>query len=172
MARLASAAALVAALALGACAVAPPEGPRVVALPGPGKTLVQFNQDDATCRGYASAQTGYASPSDVATQSAVNSAGLGTLVGAVAGVILGAATGNPGAGAAFGAGGGLLLGSAAGSNAAEASAASLQQRYDISYLQCMVSNGNRVPTVASPYAAYPGYYPAYPGYYYPAYPAY
>jgi Glycine-zipper domain len=165
MARIASPTALLAVLALGACTVVPPEGPRVMALPGPGKTLAQFDQDDVTCRNYASAKIGYASPAQAGTQSAVGSAAIGTLVGAAAGAIIGAATGNPGVGAGIGAGGGLLLGSAVGSNAAQVSSASLQRRYDTSYLQCMASNGDRIPTVATPYAAYPGYY-------YPAYPTY
>jgi hypothetical protein len=147
---------------LGACTVVPPPGPRVMVLPGPGKTLAQFQQDEATCRNYASAQTGYISPADAQAQSSIASAGVGTLVGATAGTLLGAATGNPGAGAALGAGGGLLLGTAAGSNAAQTSSEYVQERYDTSYLQCMAANGNRVPNVASPYVTYRGYY--YPAY--------
>jgi Glycine-zipper domain len=147
---------------LGGCTAMPPPGPRVMVLPGPGKTLAQFQQDDAMCRNYASAQTGYMSPADAEAQSSVASAGVGTLVGTAAGALLGAATGNPGAGAAAGAGGGLLLGTAAGSKAAHASSAYVQQRYDSSYLQCMAANGNRVPNVVSPYVMYPGYY--YPAY--------
>jgi hypothetical protein len=40
------------ALVLGAC-VAAPTGPTVMALPGDGKSLEQFNADDAKCRQYA-----------------------------------------------------------------------------------------------------------------------
>jgi hypothetical protein len=147
---------------LGACTVMPPPGPRVMVLPGPGKTLAEFQRDDAMCRNYASAQTGYISPADAEAQSSIASAGVGTLVGAAAGTLLGAATRNAGVGAALGAGSGLLVGTAAGSNAARASSSYVQQRYDTSYLQCMVASGNRVPNVASPYVTYPGYY--YPAY--------
>jgi hypothetical protein len=41
-------------LALGACAMPPPTGPSVVALPASGKDLSQFQQEDASCRAYAS----------------------------------------------------------------------------------------------------------------------
>ena len=47
-------AALAGVLTLGACAVPPPTGPAVVGLPPPGKDLSQFQQDDASCRTYAS----------------------------------------------------------------------------------------------------------------------
>lgn len=47
--------------ALCACAVAPPTGPLVMALPPVGKSLAVFGQDDAQCRNYASnaAASGY-----------------------------------------------------------------------------------------------------------------
>ena len=41
---------LIAALTLSACAVAPPTGPSVMALPPQGKSFEQFQQDDATCQ--------------------------------------------------------------------------------------------------------------------------
>jgi hypothetical protein len=47
--------ALAALLMLGACAVAPPSGPTVMALPGPGKSFQVFQQDDYACRQYAAA---------------------------------------------------------------------------------------------------------------------
>jgi hypothetical protein len=40
-------------LALCACAVAPPAGPNVIALPPQGKDLGQFQREDASCRQYA-----------------------------------------------------------------------------------------------------------------------
>ena len=43
-------------IALCACAVAPPTGPAVVALPPVGKNLAQFQREDTTCRGYAQQQ--------------------------------------------------------------------------------------------------------------------
>jgi hypothetical protein len=166
---------LAAGLLLGACAVAPPTGPTVMALPAKGKDLAQFQNDDLSCRQYAWNQIGGTAPADAANQSLANSATLGTVLGAAAGAAIGAATGNPAAGAAIGAGSGLLLGSAAGADAAGYSAAALQRRYDIGYVQCMSALGNIAPVVASG-PAY-GYYPAPYAYAYPypypyAYPWY
>jgi hypothetical protein len=165
------------ALVLGACAVAPPTGPSVAVLPGAGKSLQQFNNDDLACRQYAGQMTNYASPGQAANNAAVGSAVVGTGVGAAAGALIGAAAGNPGAGAAIGAGAGLLTGTAAGANNAQYSSDQLQQRYDISYVQCMAAKGNKVPdpselsSAAAPGYAYgPGY--AYPAYGYPGYYAY
>lgn len=140
-----------------------------MALPAKDKNFAQFQDDDNSCRQYASAQIGNASPGGAANQSGWSSATLGTILGAVAGVVIGAATGDPAAGAAIGAGSGLLVGGAAGLDAAQASAGGLQRRYDMSYMQCMYSKGNSVPTVAG--AAAGGYYPYY-GSYYGAYPYY
>jgi hypothetical protein len=176
---------LCAILALGGCAVPPPVGPTVMALPGKGKDFAAFQQDDIACRQYASAQIGYGSPAQAATQSAVGSAVLGTALGAAAGAAIGAAAGNPAAGAAIGAGSGLVMGSAVGAGAAAASGGAVQQRYDIGYAQCMVARGDTIqppPTAAAgygyPYPYSPYAYPAYPapyyypGYYYGPYPAY
>jgi Glycine-zipper domain len=164
--------ALSAPLVFGACAVAPPQGPSVLALPAQGKSFAQFQQEDANCRYYGAQQTGYADPSQAATQSAVGSAAIGTALGAATGAAIGAAAGNPGAGAAIGAGGGLLVGSGVGANNAYASAATLQQRYDVAYTQCMYGNGNTVqasaPLSGPSYAGYPAYGYPYP-YYGPVY---
>jgi hypothetical protein len=155
------------ALGLAGCVAPPPAGPSVMALPGAGKEFQAFQQDDLLCRQYAAGQTGYANPSQAATQSAVGSAVVGTAVGAAAGALIGAAAGNPGAGAAIGAGSGLLVGSAAGVNNAYASAGGVQAGYDIGYAQCMVAHGNTVQPIPTGYAGYPSYY----GYGYPyAYP--
>jgi hypothetical protein len=166
---------LVGSLTLAGCVVAPPTGPSVVAMPGPGKTLPQFQSEDASCRGYAGQQTGYASPQQAANQSAVGSAAVGTVLGAAAGAAIGAASGNAGAGAAIGAGSGLLVGSAVGAGNAADSADSLQQRYDIAYEQCMATQGNQIQTPPPPppepvyaYAPPPPYYYYPPPYY--AYP--
>jgi hypothetical protein len=159
-------------LALGACAVAPPAGPTVMALPGQGKTFAQFQQDDFTCRGWAAQQTNFQQPAQAGTQAAVGSAVLGTAVGAAAGAAIGAAAGNPGAGAAIGGATGLLGGSAIGANNAAASQFSLQQRYDIAYTQCMFAHGHTVQSpppgyssfaTAWPYGPYPAFWPGYYG---------
>src|SRR5277367_6933648 len=91
-------------LALGACAVAPPAGPTVAAMPGNGKSFEAFQYDDSICRQAASQQTGGVQPGQAAAQSAVGSAAVGTALGAAAGALIGAAGGAAGPGAAIGAG--------------------------------------------------------------------
>ncbi len=178
MLRVKETAALAGALALGACAVAPPPGPSVMALPGKDKSFADFQQDDMSCRQYASVQTGGTTPAQAANDSAISSAAAGTLLGAAAGAAIGAAVGNPAAGAAIGAGSGLFVGGASGASAAGYSAATIQQAYDMSYVQCMVAKGESVPPGANappPVAAYPYPYPpayAYPYAPYPYYPGY
>jgi Glycine-zipper domain len=180
MPQLSHGAVLLAALVLAGCVTAPPSGPSVLVLPAKDKTFAQFQQEDATCRQFASAQTGGVSPADAANNSTAASAAVGTVLGAAAGAAIGAAAGNPAAGAAIGAGSGLFLGGASGLSAGAYSGASLQQRYDMSYLQCMAASGNEVPqTVAgtgypgSGYYAPYGYAYPYPYYAYPyAYPGY
>lgn len=160
-------------LALGACAAVPPSGPSVLAVPGTNKTFAQFQQDDFSCRNYAQAQIGPTSPAQAGTNNTVVGAVGGTALGAAAGALLGAAAGNAGAGAAIGAGSGLLVGTGIGASNGEASTASLQQRYDFGYIQCMTANGENVQTVAAvPYPVptpYPAYAYGYPAYGYPAY---
>ncbi|AXL51804.1 hypothetical protein DSC91_004602 [Paraburkholderia caffeinilytica] len=160
--------AAVVALALGGCAVMPPSGPSVVALPRSGEPLGQFQQDDYACRDYANRSTDPNAAAQAATQNSVNSAAVGTLGGAAVGALIGAAAGNAGAGAAIGAGSGLMIGSANGANGAQYSAAGLQARYDAAYAQCMTSKGN---TISQPrpayYAPQPAYYAPQPYYYAP-----
>jgi len=169
-------AALLGGFLLAGCAVRPPTGPTVLAVPPEGKNLAQFQQEEANCRNYAFNQIGI-SPAQGANQSAAGSAVVGTALGAAAGALLGAAGGSAGTGAATGAGTGLLAGSAVGANNAQTSGYSLQARYDQAYTQCLASTGNQVQTAAvygSPYAApygYGGYYPASP-YYGPYYGGY
>ncbi|NML29253.1 glycine zipper family protein [Paraburkholderia antibiotica] len=139
--------AAVIALALGGCAVVPPSGPSVVAMPRSGEPLNQFQQNDYECRDYANRSTNPSGAAQAATNNSVNSAALGTIGGAAIGALLGAAAGNAGAGAAIGAGSGLLIGSANGANGAEYSAAGMQARYDAAYAQCMTSKGD---TIAQP----------------------
>lgn len=183
LARLSAPFCLLPLLALGACAVEAPSGPSVPVMPGDGKTLSQFQQDDATCRQFATQQTGGASPAAAANQAAVGSAAIGTGLGAATGALIGAGAGNPAMGAAIGAGAGLLTGSAVGAGNAAASAGNVQERYDIAYQQCMTTTGNKSPMVAAaaapapapvyaapvyPAPVYPAYPYYYPGYYYPA----
>ena len=156
--------------ALGGCAVAPPTGPAVAVMPGKDKTFEAFQADDIACRQYASQQIGGVAPAQAATDTVAGSAAVGTVLGAAAGAAIGAAAGNPAAGAAIGAGSGLALGTATGVSAANVSAGSLQQRYDLGYVQCMSAKGDSVPqNYGYPQTAYA--YPPYPYYAYP-YPYY
>ncbi len=151
-------AAFAAVLALGACTVAPPTGPSVMALPGKGKSFQAFRQDDATCRGYAEQQIGYAEPAQAATAAGVGSAVIGTALGAAAGAAIGSVGGQAGAGAAIGGAAGLLGGSAIGADNAAASAGGLQRRYDIAYTQCMYAQGDRVVSHPPGYGGWRGGY--------------
>jgi hypothetical protein len=163
MRRVRSAIGLISVLGLGACAVQPPQGPSVMALPPQGKSFEVFQADDATCRGYAYQQTGGASSAQAANNSAVGSALVGTALGAGLGAALGSVGGALGAGAAIGGATGLLAGSAIGAGNAQVAGGSVQARYDTAYTQCMYSRGN---TVQSAPGGYAGGYPAYgPGYY-------
>lgn len=127
---------------LAACTVAPPSGPSVTALPGPGKSLPQFQRDDDRCRDYAANRTQNAPQQAAdASNNANATAVAGTLIGAAAGAALGSLSGNVGAGAAVGAGAGLLAGASTAGDQAQGAADSLQQQYDAAYEQCMVGNG-------------------------------
>jgi uncharacterized protein YcfJ len=139
---------IAAALLLTACATAP-KGPSVMALPGTGKTFEQFQTDDASCRQWALQQTG-TTPGTSATQNTVGGAAIGTLIGAGLGAAVGAASRHPGTGAAVGAGIGLFGGTAFGLSVGQASAASVQHRYDNAYEQCMFAKGNQIPSRARP----------------------
>ena len=181
------------------CVVAGPTGPTVLAVPGQGKTMQAFQEDNAACQQYAGQRIGYGSPGEAANQSTVGSLAIGTGIGAAIGALFGAAAGNAGAGAAIGAGSGLLLGAATSGGYAQASAGNVQQAYDAAYTQCIYARGDSVQNQTSiaqggPYPpdqhypnqgypnqgyADPGYgypmyrsyptYPGYPGYYYPGY---
>jgi hypothetical protein len=144
MGRKGIAACALAALGLGACAIPPPSGPSITALPPAGKDFAQFQREDFACQQTAFHGIGGGTPQLAASQAAVGSAVLGTALGATAGALLGAAGGNFGTGAAVGAGVGLLAGSAVGANQAQAGGMGLQRRYDVIYAQCMAAAGNRI----------------------------
>jgi YMGG-like Gly-zipper len=127
---------------LGACASVP-DGPSVTVVPGSGKTFDQFRLDDKSCRQFASDQVGGKTANEAALQNGVAGAAIGTAVGAAAGALF-----NGSSGAANGAGAGLLVGTLVGSNTGAASAWTLQQRYDVAYMQCMYAKGNQIPTAA------------------------
>lgn len=126
-------------LLAGACTTIP-TGPAVMVLPGTGKNFDQFRFDDGDCRQYSNLQVGGSTPNQIATDSGVKSAAVGTLIGAAAGAAIGG-----GQGAAVGAGVGLAGGALAGTGAADSSTYGLQKRYDIAYTQCMYAKGHKVP---------------------------
>lgn len=117
-----------------------PTGPSVMTLPGAGKSFEQFRADDYECRAYANQQIGGVTSRQASQASGVESAAIGTGLGAAAGAAIAG-----GSGAAIGAGTGLLAGSVVGSGTASSSGYVNQQRYDISYIQCMYAKGHRVP---------------------------
>ncbi|WP_292993341.1 hypothetical protein [Nitrosomonas sp.] len=124
---------------LAAC-VSLPNGPSVMTLPGAGKNFDQFRYDDYDCRRYAYEQVGGITPRQASQTSGIESAAIGAGLGAAAGAAIAG-----GGGAAIGAGAGLLAGGLVGSGTASNSAYVNQQRYDISYIQCMYAKGHRVP---------------------------
>lgn len=147
-----------AAIGLSACTVPPPQGPSVMALPPSGKDFGRFQSEDLFCQQTAAQSLGLVDPQAASGQAALGSAALGTAVGAAAGGLIGAATGNFGTGAAIGAGAGLLGGSAIGASAAQNTRFGLQDRYDIVYSQCMASYGNTVQPVRVAVPVAPPYY--------------
>jgi hypothetical protein len=119
-------------------------GPSSPAYIGDGKSQAEFAQADSYCRDQASSRVG-TTPDAASTKSTVGSALVGGLLGAGLGAGIGAAAGSAGKGAAIGAGAGVLGGAAYGASSGSAAAASVQQRFDAEYYQCMNMNGHKVP---------------------------
>jgi hypothetical protein len=65
-----------------------PTGPSVMTLPGSGKSFEQFRADDYECREYAFQQIGGRTPQQSVQTSGVESAAIGTGLGAAAGAAL------------------------------------------------------------------------------------
>jgi hypothetical protein len=151
-----------AAFVLGGC-VTVPTGPTVMVLPGPQKSLDQFNSDGMSCQQYA--QNVVAPAGVAAANNAAANAAVGTVLGAAAGAIIGSATGQAGQGAAIGAGTGLLFSTPSTSSMAYASSWQMQRSYDVAYMQCMFARGNQLPGQIAPrpqpvYSYPPPNYPA------------
>jgi YMGG-like Gly-zipper len=140
--------------------VTPPMGPTIPVMPGPNKPFASFQEDDATCQGFASQRV--AGGADAANNKAIGEAVLGTALGAGLGAALGG-----GRGAAIGAGSGAIVGTAVGSDTSAGAQYGLQRQYNIAYAQCMSSKGDKVQW--GPRRAYygppPGAYPPPPGAY-------
>jgi hypothetical protein len=141
-------------IVLGGCATIP-GGPRVMVLPGPGKTFEAFQSDDGVCRRWASQQVG-TSPNETVNKNMASGTAIGTVVGAGLGAAIGSLSGEAGAGAAIGAVSGLLGGAALSSGPAYSAGWDVQTRYDNAYQQCMYAKGNQIPgVVRSPRRAVP-----------------
>jgi hypothetical protein len=131
---------------LAACPPSFATTPTIAVMPGPGKTLEQFQSDDTACRSFAQNQS---APTAQAAQNNVNGTMAKTTVGgAAAGALFGAAGGNAGKGAAIGAGAGLVGGAVRKARKTNQGEDAVQQSYDIAYAQCMQTKGNTVPANA------------------------
>ena len=131
------------AMIVAGCATALPQGPSMMVLPAQGKPFSQFQEEDASCRNWAERSV-HISPAEVQNNDTARGAAVGAVTGAGAGALLGSASGHMGAGAAIGTGVGLLMGTAVGADAGRISAHEAQRRYDIAYVQCMASHGNKI----------------------------
>jgi hypothetical protein len=131
------AAVLAPALLLAACAQTP-MGPTVMVMPAPGRSLEQFQFDQAGCRQFA--EQAVSGQAQNANLRGVGAAALTTALGAGLGAAIGGGHG-AGIGAAGGALGGAGIGAATSSNAQ----VSIQDQYNAAYAQCMYTRGNQVP---------------------------
>jgi hypothetical protein len=146
-------AAVLAVIAVAGCA-APPLGPTVQVIPGPGKGYGEFQADDANCRGFADMQT--AGQVQAVNNQAVGGAVLTTVLGAGLGAVAGG-----GRGAAIGAATGAGLGTALNATGSANASIGIQAQYDAAYGQCMYARGNRVAGFMPPPPVYePSAYPA------------
>ena len=145
------AAAAAAIVLLSACAEIP-IGPSVAIMPPPGKPFEVFQQDDQACRTFAQQSVG-TKANDASNTSLLETAALGTGLGAAAGALLGG-----GDGAAGGAAIGAIAGTAIGAGEADKTGRTIQRRYDIAYEQCMYSRGDVLPgqsATSTPYVPPP-----------------
>jgi hypothetical protein len=159
-----------AAAALGGCAVAP-TAPTVMVLPGAQTSPAQFHADNIACQ--QQAQALLAGNVQAANDQAAANVVVGTVIGAAVGALVGQGSHHSNNSVAWGAGTGLLLGSAAAGGSSQASSYSLQQRFNIAYMQCMYLRGNQVPgqirtRSQTPAVPPPNYMP--PSYTPPTYP--
>jgi len=152
----------VACAALASACATEPVGPTVQVYPAQNKPFEVFQNDQATCKQYASQQI--AGQVDKANENGLGAAVIGTALGAG----LGAAVGG-GRGAGIGAAGGALVGSDVGAGSSSSAQYQIQHQYNLAYAQCMYAKGDQVigyrPYSPPVYAAPPpGYPPPPPGY--------
>ena len=128
-----------------------PDTPRVVVTPEPGKPPDLFAAEQDFCR--SEAESGI--ESNAGNGSLLRSAVVGTVLGAAAGAVLsGRRHDNTGVGALAG----LVIGAANGASRQSAEDEYAQRRYDTAYEQCMLAKGNGTPRVVYRQAA-PRYLP-------------
>jgi len=131
--KMAAMAAVCTAALLGGCATEP-LGPTVPAMPGKGKSMEAFQQDDQYCQDYAAnrASGRVKQANDTELRNGVIGAALGAGLGALAGNTKGAVAGG-------------LIGGAIGTTAtAGGDQYHVQRLYNISYAQCMKARGDEV----------------------------
>ncbi|MCL2428992.1 MAG: glycine zipper family protein [Alphaproteobacteria bacterium] len=122
---------------VSACAQTP-MGPTAQVLPGPNKSLADFQRDQFTCRQFA--EQAVRDQAQGANLRGLGTAALTTALGAGLGGAVGGGRG-AGIGAAAGGLGGAGLAMAGSSNAQNA----IQAQYDNAFVQCMFALGNTVP---------------------------
>ncbi len=125
---------------LSSCATQP-IGPTVQVMPAPGKPFETFAQEEESCKTYAQGQI--AGAVENANRNAAGGALLTTALGAGTGALLGG-----GEGARIGTAGGAVAGTGVATDMSANSQATIQQRYDAAYTQCMYAKGNQVPGMA------------------------
>jgi len=125
-------------LALLAACTTVPTAPSILALPGTSRSFESFRVDDRDCRTYAARQIVIP-----VAEPGVQSAVVGTAIGAAAGATIGGQQG-----AAVGAGTGLLMGGAVGAESSREVTYGTQRQYDHAYIQCMYGRGHKVPVSA------------------------
>jgi hypothetical protein len=141
-------------LAILAGCAAPPMGPTVQVMPGPGKSFEAFQSDQSYCKGFANEQV--RGQAEASNQRAVGAALLTTVIGAGLGAAIGGAAGDAGAGAAIGAAAGAGTGAGIGAGNSSNDQMSIQQQYDNAFSQCMYAKGEQVPGFAPRYNAASG----------------
>jgi hypothetical protein len=131
--------ALAGALVVSAC-VQTPMGSTVPVMPGPNKSLANFQSDQSTCQQFA--QQAVADQVQGANLRGLGTAALTTALGAGLGGAIGGGRG-AGIGAASGAIGGAGLNAVGSSNTQR----SIQAQFDNAFAACMFSLGNTVPGI-------------------------
>jgi hypothetical protein len=162
------------ALMLGACASEPTPNPDAIIVPGPGKDVAAFQQDDVICRSHASAGTGYGDLSQrpAVSAPAPGSAGTAPAPGTLAPTAAPATLPLAGTGLPQPAGATASALPGAGVAMANNPAASRTEPPEVTgsnavgYLQCMAARGDMVQSQL-PYANAGDWYDyPYPPYFY------